>query len=371
MAKYEILLLGDGSHLFRTLAWVLEYKGYSVRAAATPEAALEALVKKNYDLVIAKLSVKEHDGLDVLKRARRLNPEVKIMVVSGNHEVTFPPEAYQIEVDDYLLMPVNPTELWRRVSHCLESLEVVDLVPMEHQAPSVAEVNERALDRLMMMFHDLRGSMVSSAASLKLLQRGKFGRMEAGAQAKLREVTDNLNQLVHLTEEFMTRASSHLSDGEMEKELLDLRLDVVDPVLKELSGEIRNHQVDLDNRLARGAAEPIPVRGSKFWLRSVFRNLVNNGIRHGGDGCTIVIDWHRQGNDCRLNVYNTGKPVPEADRSLLFTNFSKKMRRVKGARGGMGLGLYLSRDIIARHGGDIRYEPRRDGSNFVVTLPQG
>ena len=90
MAKYEILLVGDGSHLFRTVAWVLEYKGYAVRAAASPEAALEALVKKNYDLVIAKLSMTELDGVDVLKRAKRLNPEVKIMVVSGNHEVTFP-----------------------------------------------------------------------------------------------------------------------------------------------------------------------------------------------------------------------------------------------------------------------------------------
>jgi DNA-binding response OmpR family regulator len=135
MAKYEILLLGDGSHLFRTIAWVLEYKGYSVRAAASPEAALEALVKKNYDLVVAKLSMTELDGVEVLKRAKRLNPEVKIMVVSNNHEVTFPPEAYQIEVDDYL-MPVNPTELWRRVSHawCLRSS--INLPP---------EVNDRVL----------------------------------------------------------------------------------------------------------------------------------------------------------------------------------------------------------------------------------
>ncbi len=66
MAKYEILLLGDGSHLFRTMAWVLEYKGYAVRAAISPETALEALVKKNYDLVIAKLSMAEADGVDLL-----------------------------------------------------------------------------------------------------------------------------------------------------------------------------------------------------------------------------------------------------------------------------------------------------------------
>lgn len=369
MAKYEILLLGDGSHLFRTIAWVLEYKGYSVRMAASPEAALEALVKKNYDLVVAKLSMTEMDGVEVLKRAKRLNPEVKIMVVSGNHEVTFPPEAYQIEVDDYLLMPVNPTELWRRVSHCLESLEIVDLIPIEHRPAPVAEVNDRVLDRLMMMFHDLRGSMVSNSASLKLLLRGRFGGMDPAVQTKLREVSDNVNKLISLTEEFMTNAFS--SDGELEKEMLDLHHDVVNPVLEELAAELRNHQITLDNRLSRQPAEVIPVKGGKVWLKSVFRNLVNNGIKHGGDGCTIVIDWQGQGNDCRLNVYNTGKPVPEECRSLLFSKFAKKMRRAKGPGGGLGLGLSLSRDIINKHGGNILYEPRQDGSNFVVTFPQG
>jgi signal transduction histidine kinase len=371
MAKYEILLLGDGSHLFRTIAWVLEYKGYSVRVAACPESALEALVKKNYDLVIAKLTMSELDGVDVLKRAKRLNPEVKIMVVSGNHEVAFPREAYQIEVDDYLLMPVSPTELWRRVNHCLETLEIVDLVPGKFTpAENAAEVNERVLDRLMMMFHDLRGSMVSTAASLKLLNRGTFGEMSDGASLKLQEVSGNIDRLILLTEEFMAKAFSCAGDDEMDKEMLDLRHDVVNPVLEELAVELRNHRIILDNRLSRRPAEVIPVKGSRVWLKSVFRNLVNNGIRHGGAGCTIVIDWRKQGNNCRLNVYNSGKPVPEEYRSILFSSFAKKMRRAQ-AGGGMGLGLYLSRDIIAKHGGDLCYEPKLDGSNFVVTLPQG
>ncbi len=47
------------------------------------------------------------------------------------------------------------------------------------------------------------------------------------------------------------------------------------------------------------------------------------------------------------------------------------MRRAKGSDTGLGLGLFLSRDILAKHGGDLCYEPRKDGSNFVVTLPQG
>ena len=130
MAKYDILLIGDGINLLKTIGWVLDYKGFTVKVAASPEAALEALVKKNYDLVIAKLTTADRESLDILKRAKRLNPEVKIMVVSGNHDAVFPLEAYELEVDDYLLMPVSPPELWRRVRYCLEDQEVVDLQPV-------------------------------------------------------------------------------------------------------------------------------------------------------------------------------------------------------------------------------------------------
>jgi signal transduction histidine kinase len=172
-----------------------------------------------------------------------------------------------------------------------------------------------------------------------------------------------------LAEEFMKQAWSGVGDDEAEKETLDLRHDVINPILDELKLEMRNHRITLDNRLGRRSAETIPVKGSRIWLKSVFRNLVNNGIRHGGDGCTIVIDWRKQGAYCRLNVYNTGKPVPTESRSLLFAR-ARKMRRSQGAKAGLGLGLSLSREIINHHGGNLLYEAKQNGSNFVVTLPQ-
>jgi len=368
MAKCEILLLGDGSHLFRAIGWALEYRGFAVMAAGSPEAALEALVRKNYDLILTKLSMEELDYLEVLKRAKRLNPKVKVMVVSGNYEATFPLEAYQLEIDDYLLMPVSPTELWRRVNQCLESLELESLTPATPLASSVADINERVLNRLMVMFHDIRGSMVATAAALKLLGRGTFGEVGRGAQDKIREISNRVDKMIHLTEEFMDKAFTHTVQGELEREVLDLSRDVVAPVLEELAEELRDHQVTLENRLGFHPGS-IPVKGSRVWLKSVFRNLINNAIRHGEPGCNIVINWERQGDNSLLHVYNSGDPVPEESRSILFANFSPQFRSARGAGAGLGLGLYLSRDIIANHGGDLWYEPRTDGSNFVISLP--
>jgi two-component system sensor histidine kinase/response regulator len=369
MLTHDILLLGDGSHFFRTMGWVLEYKGYRVRSAATPGAAIEALVQKNFDLVIAKVSMEDLDNLALLKKAKQLNPEVKVMVISGDHQVTFPLGAYEINIDDYILMPISPMELWRRVSQCLEQVVEIRSPQVEPEA-GVPGVNERILSSMMIMFHDLRGSMVATGASLKLLMGGTYGTMDEQATAKVQELYEKVKKLTDLTEEFMGQALSSQGDLSRDQESLDLGEDIIEPVLAEFAQEIRGQGITVDNQLSSNPRGSIPIRGSRLWLRSVFRNLLNNGMQYGGRGCHIAIALEKQGTDWRLVVHNRGEPVPEEYRSMLFKKIRPLGRRAGGQSDGMGLGLYLSRDIILKHGGDLRYQAQNDGSDFVVTLPR-
>jgi two-component system sensor histidine kinase/response regulator len=364
MAQYDILLIGDDTDLLKMIGWVLDYKGFAVKVAASPEVALEALVKKNYDLVIAKLSTDDRESLDILQRARRLNPEVRLMVVSGNKDAIFPLEAYQVEVDDYLLMPVSPAELWRRVSRCLEDREVMDLQPVKGARPTEVADSQMAL-----MLHDIRSSMISTAAALKLMARGLHGDMSATAKAKLHETTARVETTIHLTEDFIGKSLAERPPAERNGGCLDLTGDIVDPVLAELAAEIQDQQITLVNRLHDQGEGKVPVRGSKLWLKCVFRNLINNGIKYGGRGCTIEIDFETQGSAGRLHVYNTGRAVPEGCRSMLFS-YDRNLPHAKKSRRGLGLGLSLSRDIIQNYGGDIWYEAKQGGSNFVMSLPQ-
>jgi DNA-binding response OmpR family regulator len=199
MAKYDILLISDGTNLVQTIGLVLEYKGFAVKTTTSPEAALEALGRKNYDLVVSKLSPDYPVGLDILKRAQRLNPEAKVMVVSGNRETIFPLEAFEINVDDYLLLPVSPPELWRRVSRCLERREVVDLQPLRVAAGPGED--DRVGPQILLMSQDIRRALLSSAAALKLLALGFYGEMSEPVKAKLHDITDRIETMGHLPEE--------------------------------------------------------------------------------------------------------------------------------------------------------------------------
>ena len=138
MARFDILLLGDGSQPFRTMGWVLEYRGFSLKAVGDPEAALEAMVKKNYDLIIAKVSKNEKDSFTALRLARKINPLTKIMLIADRLAVALPLEAYEINVDDYLIMPISAGEFWRRVENCLSG-PVIDLAPADSISPTVSK----------------------------------------------------------------------------------------------------------------------------------------------------------------------------------------------------------------------------------------
>ena len=206
MAKYDILLIGDDTNLLKTLGWVLDYKGFAVQVTATPAAALEALVQKNYDLV----SLPSLPWVAERAWTSCSGPGGSILKSRSwqSASIAMPPlplEAYQIEVDDYLLMAVSPPELWRRVSRCLEDRELVDLQPVRGSAASF-RTGAWSEPQMMLLAHDIRGSMVSTAASLKLMDRGIFGEMSEKAKAKLHEITDRIEKTIHLIEDFIGRS---------------------------------------------------------------------------------------------------------------------------------------------------------------------
>ena len=109
---------------------------------------------------------------------------------------------------------------------------------------------------------------------------------------------------------------------------------------------------------------------SKMWLKAVYRNLFRNAIKYGGEACTIAFGFEDHESYSKFNVYNTGQSIPIDSNGKLFTQFGRLENGQEAHIDGAGLGLYLIKQIINKHGGDIWYEPESGGSNFVFTLPK-
>lgn len=110
--------------------------------------------------------------------------------------------------------------------------------------------------------------------------------------------------------------------------------------------------------------EEAVVEGDEVRLAQVLDNLLDNAVRHGSPPLTVV--GRADDEEVVLRVSDCGPGVPDDLVPRLFSRHA-----TSGAAGGSGLGLYLVREIVRGHGGDVAYEPpAADGrTTFVVRLP--
>jgi len=367
MKKVEILLAlaEEDPHSLVVIQTALEKKGYQVTVETNSRSTVERKPVNDLYLLITDL-------LTVLEKAKELNPRIMAILVLTTRSRSIPTaHAIRASADDYLFRPFGLTELEMRVSHCIEKLEA----PQRDQSPESCDLrhNEKILNMVKAMSHDVRGSLLSISATLKLLSRGYYGKMDEAVVHRIKELFSKTSGLIGITEEYLGRSFSADDDLDTEVESLDLMKDILIPVLKELSPELKGHHLLIDHRLHATSNKPISIRINRIWLKMVFRNLLKNAIKYGEKEGMIALGFEYLESCYRLNVYNSGKPIPEEYREKLFTKFMDNVNYEKGneGTGSTGLGLYLINKVIQKLGGEIWYEAKENGSNFVFTLPLG
>ena len=365
MKKVEILLAlaDEDPQGLAVIQSALEKKGYHVTVEIRNESTQERIPAPHFDLVVT-------DRLTVLEKTKELQPGIMaILVLATSSKSISTVQAIRSSADDYLFRPFGSAEIEMRVSRCAEKLETH---PPNPQAESFDHrLNEKMLQIMRALSHDVRGSLLSISATLKLLSRGHYGKMDETVVHRIKELFSRTSGLIGVTEEYLGRSFSVNNDLNAEVESVDLMKDVLIPILKELSSELKGHRLMIDHRLHAMSNKSVSIRTNGTWLKMVFRNLLRNAARYGDREGMIAIGFEDRGSCCRLNVYNSGKPVPEEYRKRLFTEFMGHVNGQNGNEeaGGMGLGLCLISKVIQKLGGKIWYEAKENGSNFVFTLP--
>ena len=95
-------------------------------------------------------------------------------------------------------------------------------------------------------------------------------------------------------------------------------------------------------------------------LEKVFRNLLDNSLRHGGDLNSIFVGWHRENGSAIISYHDDGVGISETDRPLLF---------IKGHGKNNGLGLFLSKAILAITNLEMFEVPAEKGARFDIRVP--
>jgi len=136
-----------------------------------------------------------------------------------------------------------------------------------------------------------------------------------------------------------------------------------------LRSSIEQTQLQWPGRIEGKLPGPLPVGGDAGHLKQVFINLLDNAVKYSGPTATIEVTAARSHNRAIVQVVDHGVGVPPQALGRLFERFYRAENAALYA-GGLGLGLYLCREIVESHGGSIEVQSTLgEGSTFTVSLP--
>ena len=116
----SILLIDDEKVLLEAVSDDLKENGYEVTTAVSGEEGLKSFKAQQHDLVIIDLKMENMDGLEVSRQIKQINPKTSIMILTGYGSMETAIEAIRLDLDDYVLKPVNRDDLFEKIQHCLK-----------------------------------------------------------------------------------------------------------------------------------------------------------------------------------------------------------------------------------------------------------
>ncbi|AGP37709.1 hypothetical protein SCE1572_26460 [Sorangium cellulosum So0157-2] len=235
----------------------------------------------------------------------------------------------------------------------------------------IRDITERSIRRLQERFmamasHELRTPLVPLRGYLDMLSAllpaegdPRLGRFTSLARAQV-------SQLERLVEDL--ESASRMQTGKFKLDLSAVELvPLVARAAESAQTLAPTPQIHLD---LPSAAEPLVVNGDPARLEQVLMNLLSNAFRHADGSPRIDVRLRSVGGAAELDVEDHGPGIPTADVPHVFSSLYQVERPKSSSSGGMGLGLFICKEIVKAHGGQIFVRSAEGkGATFTIRLP--
>ena len=259
----------------------------------------------------------------------------------------------------------------------------------ERQVAVLRETTERMDEFLSIASHELRTPLTTLTMTLQMLdfwlndERSKWpDETEAGysvrALANSKPLVKRSNQSVKRLDRLVGEL---LDTSRIRDNRLDLKLERADlvAILREAVEEQQDAQPGRTLRLEIDAQEPVLGKMDGDRIRQVVSNFLSNALKFSPSDQPITVALRVESGQhdppkqqAHVSVRDAGIGIPREELDRIWERLYRVegVRHQSGSQVGLGLGLYISRDIVARHGGQVGVESKvGKGSTFWFTLP--
>ncbi len=211
--------------------------------------------------------------------------------------------------------------------------------------------------------HELKTPLASMREGTELLADRVAGPLTT-EQQEIVEILDNSSRNLQKLIEQLLDYNRKLADGPVERQKVDIA-ELAQTVVSAHSLPARAKMMSTELALGERFCLAEPTL-----LTSVLDNLYSNAVHYGAESGNIRIHSYRHGEQVRIDVANSGEPIPVAERNMIFEPFYQGSHLRKGAVKGSGLGLSIARDCVRQMQGELSLVDDNPGFIcFRISLP--
>jgi two-component system sensor histidine kinase/response regulator len=364
-APTKILIVDDETAQMKALCNTLQDHNYKTVGFSSAKAALAELEKSEFDLLLSDLMMPEMNGIELLQAAKKINPDLVCIIMTGEGTIATAVEAMKSGALDYILKPFKLSAILPVLDRALAvrklRLENVILARRVEERTAELEAANKELEAFSYsVSHDLRAPLRHINGFTELLMQSEQGFSEQ-AKRYLGLISTSAKQMNQLIDDLLD--FSRNSRVEIQQTKVDLQ-SLVEKILQDLQPETAKRNIVWKKNLLP------PVYGDPSLLRQVFSNLILNAVKYSRKREVAEIEIGSAGKtekELTVFVRDNGVGFDMKYAEKLFGVFQRLHGQDEFE--GTGIGLAIVRRIIARHGGRTWAEAKvNEGATFFVTL---
>ncbi|GHO82788.1 ATP-binding response regulator [Dictyobacter formicarum] len=379
-----ILIVDDDAALLQALPQVVDLRMKNVQVETTDSAqhALERIKEYDFDAVISDIKMPGMDGIELLSHIRELRPDTPVLLITGHGDHGLAIKAIRGGAYDYILKPIDRDAFVNALQRAIQTRQLRRKVTEQQLALSL---HAKSLERL--VEKRTRELVTANATKDKFLDI-----VSQELKSPLSNLKGMTQLMLHQLERGDATTAVHQGLVDMERSITRTEVlvqDLLDTSLMETNLFVLHRQrynlVDLCRQLLDAyttravlslncelLGDPIEVEVDKDRFSQVLINLFSNARKFSKKGTPITITLQQSGYEVIVSVQDMGAGIAEEYLPHIFEQFYRVpgVEIQSGNRAGLGLGLFIARKIVERHGGHIEVQTvLGQGSVFSVVLP--